>query len=486
MCWANSPADMSQDDRQQPYSHGAYAWSTQSDYLQAHDNSAASYSDSSSFSGTYDPGYSSGSQQYSAANYSHDPCELVGGTPADLAWVDVPLDPNAIYHMPLHGSAWPGTTESESPYERDRAVIRQAWEQRIRDSWFRRNGISALPTDTQYDRFIPELRAGEYAERYFGRTGAQLGLAARQVEDLRAVYPQTQSTPQHSPSSTVIDGYSPGGNTSQFTPSTFGNHMPHESSSPMDNTFAIPSTVTSGHVPGSQLLQLPYRDPPPLSPTDTGSPSSLYPNAYNSQLSTSPATVLSALGSEAADSPVSEIHETRATSPAGSASAVNAVAEESTSPKPIAKLDPTTSTPVMTRSRSVEGTSAGQPGIGPARRGNSASERGKNAAGAIRVHRPAGIKWNQRTRCAYINPVTGLQCRTSAGRGPDLERHLRTVHLREEARAVSDGLIPRDKAELLPPDWVMGDRLDFDCPHCAVRFTREDARDRHVKVQHQK
>lgn len=31
----------------------------------------------------------------------------------------------------------------------------------------------------------------------------------------------------------------------------------------------------------------------------------------------------------------------------------------------------------------------------------------------------------------------------------------------------------------------MGDRLDFDCPHCAVRFTREDARDRHVKVQHQ-
>jgi hypothetical protein len=54
-----------------------------------------------------------------------------------------------------------------------------------------------------------------------------------------------------------------------------------------------------------------------------------------------------------------------------------------------------------------------------------------------------------------------------------------------QARAVSDGLIPRDKAELLPPDWVMGDRLDFDCPHCAVRFTREDARDRHVKVQHQ-
>lgn len=164
----------------------------------------------------------------------------------------------------------------------------------------------------------------------------------------------------------------------------------------MDNTFAIPSTVTSAHVPGSQLLQLPYRDPPPpLSPTDAGSPTSLHPNAYNPQLSTSPATVFSALGSEAADSPLSEIRDTRSTSPAGSTSAINAGTEES---KSMTRLDSTVSPPMMTRSRSVEGTPAGQSGMGPVRRGNSASERGKNAAGAIRVHRPAGIKWNQRTR----------------------------------------------------------------------------------------
>ncbi|KAH7332801.1 hypothetical protein B0J17DRAFT_677634 [Rhizoctonia solani] len=397
--------------------------------------------------------------------------------------------------MPVHGSGWSGTVNSESPYERDREVIRQAWEQRIRDNWFRRNGITALPMDTQYDRFIPELRAGEYAERYFGRPEVQLGVSGRQPEEIRVSYPITQSV-SHSPISPVaIDGYPPGADSSHYDASTsdLANHMPRELQPTAgyqvaaDSSYAIPSPVASGQMPTSQLLQLPYRDPPtPLSPTDASSPASLHPNAYVPQHSTnSPATVFSQLDSEGADSPLSEIHETRSTSPAGSASATYTVEDPSGS-KSTAKTDSARRSPMITRSRSLEGASNGQSGMGPVRRGNSTSERGKNAVGAIRVHRPAGIKWNQRTRCSYINPVTGLQCRTSAGRGPDLERHLRTVHLREEARAVSDGLIPRDKAELLPPDWVMGDRLDFDCPHCAVRFTREDARDRHVKVQHQK
>jgi hypothetical protein len=86
--------------------------------------------------------------------------------------------------MPVHGSAWSGTINSESPYEHDRAVLRQVWEQRIRGNWFRRNGINALSTDMQYDRFIPELRAGEYAERYFGSAEAQLDLSGRQAEEM--------------------------------------------------------------------------------------------------------------------------------------------------------------------------------------------------------------------------------------------------------------------------------------------------------------
>lgn len=110
MCWTTPPADMTPDDRQQSYSNGAYAWASQSNYLQTSDNSTASYSDSSGFSGGYDPGYSSDSHQYPATSYSHDPSELVGGTPADLAWVDVPLDPNAIYHVSVPLFLWDAQT----------------------------------------------------------------------------------------------------------------------------------------------------------------------------------------------------------------------------------------------------------------------------------------------------------------------------------------------------------------------------------------
>lgn len=183
MCWTTPSANMSQDDRQQhPFSNGAYSWSTHMSYSSLPEHSA-SY-DGPGYSGTYGHNHTSESDQYSAAHYSHDLSGVVGGESTGLSWVDIPLDPNAIYHMPAHGSGWSGTINSESPYERDREVLRQAWEQRIRDNWFRRNGVTALPTDTQYDRFIPELRAGEYAERYFGKSEAQLGVGGRQSEDM--------------------------------------------------------------------------------------------------------------------------------------------------------------------------------------------------------------------------------------------------------------------------------------------------------------
>ncbi|CAE6444972.1 unnamed protein product [Rhizoctonia solani] len=360
--------------------------------------------DDPSYSGMYGRAHATETGQYSAANYSHDLPGAVGGGSAGLPWADIPLDPNAIYHMPVHGSGWSGTVNSESPYERDREVLRQAWEHKIRDNWFRRNGITALPTDAQYDRFIPELRAEEYAERYFGRPEARLGVNGRQSEEMSISYPPAQSL-SHSPiSPTRIDSYSSRVDSSQYGTSGLGNHMPQElqlaggQQLTADSGFAIPAPATSGQIPASQLLQLPYRDPPtPLSPTDASSPASLHRAGYVSQPSaTSPATVFSQLDSEGADSPHSDIHDTRSTSPAGSVPTTQTVAEDQAVSTYTANSGSTHRSPMITRSRSLEGASIGQSGTGPVRRGNSISERGKNAVGTIRVHRPAGIKWNQR------------------------------------------------------------------------------------------
>ncbi|CEL62790.1 hypothetical protein RSOLAG1IB_10482 [Rhizoctonia solani AG-1 IB] len=111
------------------------------------------------------------------------------------------------------------------------------------------------------------------------------------------------------------------------------------------------------------------------------------------------------------------------------------------------------------------------------------SSRGR---GKIRVWRPPEVRWNETMQCAYVSPITGYRCRVRLNRGPDLERHLRTVHLRQEAQAVTDNLISRSQARLLPASWETGDRLDFACPRCLARFTRRDARNRHMKMKHGK
>ncbi|KAF8605561.1 hypothetical protein BDV93DRAFT_521409 [Ceratobasidium sp. AG-I] len=486
--WPTSLTDMQRDERREEgLSFNESSWSNQSTYL-LNPHASVSYSESPNFLGSYEPHFISEPHGYPTGSV-HDASGLASSAPLGSTWSDIPLDPNAIYHMPLHSPGWPNFPDPESPYERDRLALRRAWEQTVRDQWLRRNGINASPTDSQYDQYIPELRAGEYAERYFGGTDAQSEPLGKRTEAVLSRYSENMSE-----SITTNAGLP--GNYQMPTASPYYTLGPENrihrepSSSSIGRSFAndhpsVPSSSTL-QLPNIRSLQLSYRENSAgCSPTDTGSPTSLHPNVPSSQVSASPATILSPLDSETADSPLSEIYKARSTSPSGSILVFDPP-PSATSASASSNLDSTGDNFVVTRSRSVDNTPHGHAGMGPVRRGNSASDRGKNAAGTIRVHRPAGIKWNQRTRCAYINPVTGLQCRTSAGRGPDLERHLRTVHLREEARAVSDGLIPRDKAELLPPDWVMGDRLDFDCPHCAVRFTREDARDRHVKVQHNK
>lgn len=226
-----------------------------------------------------------------------------------------------------------------------------------------------------------------------------------------AAYSQSQPMPHSSVSPPIMDGYPPGMDSAQYNPSDLGGQITQDlgPSSILqvtgDGTFsAIPSPVSSSQMHSAQTLRLPHRDPPtPRSPTDASSPISLIPTAYGSQLSTSPTTVVSALDSEAADSPLSEIRETRSISPAGSSAALNTTGEEPCSSRSGVNPDPTLHSPIITRSRSLEGASVGQSGMGPVRRGNSASERGKNAAGSIRVHRPAGIKWNQRTRWVSIH-----------------------------------------------------------------------------------
>jgi hypothetical protein len=191
LCCSNPTATMRRDEKRHGFPPDeAYSWSNQLTYPSSHDTLSVSYSDSSNLPGTYGSNYSHEYHGYSTG-YSHELSAPVDGSSVDTTWADVPLDPNAIYHVNLfrfsifrnifilfHGQmvyqtpGWSGSANPESPYERDRLVLRQAWEQRIRDQWFRRNGINALQTDPQYDRFIPELRAGEYAERYLTRPGS--------------------------------------------------------------------------------------------------------------------------------------------------------------------------------------------------------------------------------------------------------------------------------------------------------------------------
>lgn len=158
---------------------------------------------------------------------------------------------------------------------------------------------------------------------------------------------------------------------------------------------SVPSSSTL-QLPNIHSLQLSYRENPAgCSPTDSGSPASLGRNAPGSRVSTSPGTVFSPLDSETADSPLSEVFKARSTSPGGSIVGYDpSPSVTSTS----GNLDSAGNDSVLTRSRSVDNTPPGHAGMGPVRRGNSASDRAKNPAGAIRVHRPAGIKWNQRTR----------------------------------------------------------------------------------------
>ncbi|CAE6362753.1 unnamed protein product [Rhizoctonia solani] len=61
---------------------------------------------------------------------------------------------------------------------------------------------------------------------------------------------------------------------------------------------------------------------------------------------------------------------------------------------------------------------------------------GLRGHGKIRVRRPPEVRWNETMQCAYVSPITGCRCRVRLNRGPDLERHLRTVHLRQEVQFI--------------------------------------------------
>ncbi|QRW10556.1 hypothetical protein RhiLY_09555 [Ceratobasidium sp. AG-Ba] len=409
---------MRRDERRQDMpSIGTYAYPHHPIYTLSDDGLAA-YPGPSSSAGTYGFNHSHESHGYPTAPYSHDLPGSLDSTPVSSAWVDVPLDPNAIYHM-YHPPAWSGAANSESPYEYDRLVLRQAWEQRTREQWFRRNGITASSADQQYDRFIPELRVGEYVERYLARPDVprrpsiDASMQAAYVADVHEPHPQRiDPAVEYSALSTSNQYYQPhvfNDQSSQSIPSSTINL------SSIHDSIPSPSTV---HIPNTFSLHPPYRErTSAYSPTDTESPTNLHPTTHTSKLSASPVTVLSPLGSDAAESPLSDSYHPHPTSPVTSEPVISDPIAS-----PTTELEIKTEPPNEVRAKSED--SSGHAAMGPIRRGNSAGDRGKNAAGAIRVQRPAGIKWNQRTRCAYINPVTGLQCRTSAGRGPDLERHL--------------------------------------------------------------
>ncbi|KAG8697832.1 hypothetical protein FRC12_001067 [Ceratobasidium sp. 428] len=58
--------------------------------------------------------------------------------------------------------------------------------------------------------------------------------------------------------------------------------------------------------------------------------------------------------------------------------------------------------------------------------------------------------------CRYVDPLTGAPCTRKFTAKDSLQKHIVTVHIYQESRAVAVGLIDRSMATTLPHDWVIG------------------------------
>ncbi|KAB5596390.1 Zinc finger, C2H2 type protein [Ceratobasidium theobromae] len=82
------------------------------------------------------------------------------------------------------------------------------------------------------------------------------------------------------------------------------------------------------------------------------------------------------------------------------------------------------------------------------------------------------------SQCTYENPLNGQRCQQIFARLPEMKRHIDHFHHEQEARAVLDGRLPRDRAKLLGDNWD-GTLGKPTCEGCGTEFSRRDAVKRH-------
>jgi len=90
-------------------------------------------------------------------------------------------------------------------------------------------------------------------------------------------------------------------------------------------------------------------------------------------------------------------------------------------------------------------------------------------------------------RCDYISPVTHQVCGTIFHRMYDLARHRITLHLREEAQLVKEGLLKVDQCIVLGKEVDVQKalaELEWTCRICGATFSRKDAMLRHERLRH--
>ena len=90
-------------------------------------------------------------------------------------------------------------------------------------------------------------------------------------------------------------------------------------------------------------------------------------------------------------------------------------------------------------------------------------------------------------RCDYVSPVTHQVCGTIFHRMYDLARHRITLHLREEAQLVKDGLLKVDQCIVLGKEVDVQKalaELEWTCRICGATFSRKDAMLRHERLRH--
>lgn len=90
-------------------------------------------------------------------------------------------------------------------------------------------------------------------------------------------------------------------------------------------------------------------------------------------------------------------------------------------------------------------------------------------------------------RCEYVSPVTRQMCGTVFHRMYDLARHRITLHVREEAQLVKEGVLKVDQCVVLGKEVdvekALSD-LEWTCRICGASFSRKDAMLRHERLRH--